>query len=845
MDRFIEWWPNAPEVKPNIAGVKVKPESGGDYCDFPDSLDPRLKQTLLQTGITHLFAHQAESYRAILNGENVVIATGTSSGKTLCYNLPIFSRLLGNPKGRALYLFPTKALAYDQIKILNAFSASIAGGSAQHSSEIPAIEINAAVYDGDTRTDQRSGIRTMNHILVTNPDMLHVGILPHHTLWQELLQNLQFVVIDEVHQYRGVFGSHVANVIRRLKRVAAHYGAFPQFILTSATIANPQAHAQKLIEAPVTLIDADGSPHSEQYFFLYNPPVVDPKLGIRRSASSEATRISTDLLGNHIQSIVFAQTRRSVELLLKSIRERQTLQEAETIRGYRSGYLPKERRKIEEGLKSGDINLVVSTNALELGVDIGGLDAAVLVGYPGSIASVRQQAGRAGRRQGKSLAVLIASGNPIDQYLMRHPDFVFDRSPEQALINPDNLLILLQHLRCATFELAFQPDERFGNMDAEALRDFLNYLVQAGDLYQNKDQFFWMADSYPASDISLRSISSKTIKLVADEEGVQRTIGLVDEPSSYWMVHPGAIYLHEGRSFRVDDLDLENQKALLTPLNPDYYTMPVKESDVDLISRQKEEQARGAKKSLGEILVTSRVTGYRRIDWQTGQILDVEPLQLPSTELRTVAYWLTIQNETIDFLRDQRLWSGDQNDYGKDWPRIRDLVRKRDHYTCQGCGRVEQPGIPQFHVHHKMPLRTFTDLALANRLDNLVTLCPTCHKNAEVSVRIRSGLAGMCYVLTNLAPLFLMCEVGDLGAFADPQLKFEESMPGIVFYDQVPGGIGLCENLYSLHDDLIKGAKELVSGCSCENGCPSCVGPSGDVDVGGKKETLALLNLLG
>ncbi|HTX78131.1 MAG TPA: DEAD/DEAH box helicase [Longilinea sp.] len=842
MDRFIEWWPDAPDVKPNIAGARVKPESGGAYCDFPNALEPNLKQALLRMGITHLFAHQAESYRAITAGENVVIATGTSSGKTLCYNLPVFSRLLGNPKGRALYLFPTKALAYDQLKVLNAFTASVV---AQHETGMSAVHPNAAVYDGDTRTDQRSGIRAMNRILVTNPDMLHVGILPHHTLWQELLQNLQYVVIDEIHQYRGVFGSHVANVIRRLKRVAAHYGAFPQFILTSATIANPQAHAQKLIEAPVTLIDTDGSPHSEQSFFLYNPPVIDTRLGIRRSASSEATRISTDLLANHVQSIVFAQTRRSVELLLKSIRERQSLQQAEAVRGYRSGYLPRERREIEEGLKSGDIDLVVSTNALELGVDIGGLDASVLVGYPGSIASVRQQAGRAGRRQGKSLAVLIASGNPIDQYLMSHPDFVFDRSPEQALINPDNLLILLQHLRCAAFELAFRPGERFGNMDEAALRDFLNYLAQAGDLYQNKDQFFWMADRYPASTISLRSASAKTIRLVTDEEGEQQTIGLVDEPSSYWMVHPGAIYLHEGRTFRVDDLDLEDEKAVLTPLNPDYYTMPVNESNVDLISRQKEEPVRGAKKSLGEIKVTTQVTGYKRIDWQTGQILEVEPLQLPSTELRTVAYWLTIQDETLDVLRNQRLWSGDENDYGKDWPRIRELVRNRDHCTCQGCGKVELPGMPQFHVHHKMPLRTFTDLALANNLDNLVTLCPTCHKNAEVSVRIRSGLAGMCYVLTNLAPLFLMCAVGDLGVFADPQLKFEDAKPGVVFYDQVPGGIGLCENLYELHDELIKGARELVGNCNCENGCPSCVGPSGDVNVGGKKETLALLDLLG
>ena len=837
MDRFINWWSNAPDVKPNIAGVKVKLEAGGSYCDFPETLDPHLKIALVQMGITHLYAHQAESYQAITAGENVVIATGTSSGKTLCYNLPIFSRLLNNPQGRVLYLFPTKALAYDQLKVLSAFTEAVG-------SESPA-RLSAAVYDGDTRTDQRSGIRTMNRILVTNPDMLHVGILPHHTLWQELLQNLLYVVIDEVHQYRGVFGSHVANVIRRLKRVAAHYGAFPQFILTSATIANPQVHAQKLIEAPVTLISTDGSPHSEQSFFLYNPPVIDTKLGIRRSASSEATRISSDLLANHVQSIIFAQTRRSVELLLKSIRERQTLQQAEAVRGYRSGYLPKERREIEEGLKSGAIDLVVSTNALELGVDIGGLDVSLLVGYPGSIASVRQQAGRAGRRQGKSLAVLIASGNPIDQYLMSHPDFVFERSPEQALINPDNLLILLQHLRCAAFELAFQPGERFGNMDEAELRDFLSYLVQAGDLYQNKDQFFWMADNYPASSISLRSASAKTIKLVAEEEGEQRTIGLVDEKSSYWMVHPGAIYLHEGRTFRVDDLDLENAKAVLTPLNPDYYTLPVTESDVDLISRQKEEQVQGAKKSLGEIKVTTQVTGYKRIDWQTGQILEVEPLQMPSTELRTVAYWLTIRDETVEVLKDQRLWTGEENDYGKDWPKIRELVRKRDHYTCQSCGKVELPGMPQFHIHHKVPLRTFNDLVLANDLDNLVTLCPTCHKNAEVSVRIRSGLAGMCYVLDNLAPLFLMCTVGDLGAFADPQLKFEESKPGIVFYDQVPGGIGLCESLYELHTELINGAKELVGNCTCENGCPSCVGPSGDVNVGGKKETLALLDLLG
>jgi DEAD/DEAH box helicase domain-containing protein len=579
-----------------------------------------------------------------------------------------------------------------------------------------------------------------------------------------------------------------------------------------------------LIEEQVALIDDDGAAKGEKHFIIYNPPVVDPKLGLRRSAMIESVRLAQVLLQHNVQTIVFARARRTVELMLKY------LGNATAIRGYRSGYLPSERRAIEKGLRDGTVRAVVATNALELGIDIGGMGAAILVGYPGTIAATWQQAGRAGRGADASLAVLVASADPLDQFLARHPDYVFGRSPESALINPDNLLILLAHLRCAAFELPFRRGENFGRVDAARVAEFLQFLVESGVVHQSGDKYFWMSDQYPADAISLRSASAETITLQTEDA----TIGLVDRESADWMVHPEAIYLHEGQSFIVSELDLEHHVARLVPTDADYYTEPRRETQVQLLAELARAKVRGATKAYGEIAVTTQVTGYKKIKWFTHENLGEGIVALPPTELHTTGYWLAVNDETVARLRDEGLWTNAPNDYGPDWDAIRERVRARDHYRCQGMRRLRMA--TPHHVHHKIPFRAFPTSQQANELTNLVTLCPTCHRRAELAVRIRSGLAGVAHLLGHLAPLFLMCDMHDLGIHTDPASPLAEGKPTIVIYDQVPAGIGFSERLFELHDELIARAFELVSTCECEDGCPSCVGPGGEQGYGGKRE---------
>ena len=465
LPRLLDIWRNEPTIALNVIQWHTDEERPAQLTDFPTDLHPALAAALRRQGIKSLYLHQAESWQAIQAHENPVIVTETASGKTLCYNLPVVDAILKNPGSRALYLFPTKALTYDQHQGLDRLlSMALACPLAPKGSSI-----STAVYDGDTPAHRRSVIRAQTNVLMTNPDMLHTAILPHHTLWADFLRGLRFVVIDEIHIYRGVFGSHLANLIRRLKRILRFYGANPIFVMTSATIANPGEHATRLIETPVTLIRRDGSPHGARHFLLYNPPIADPNLGYRRSAMQESIRLAGDLLDYQIQTILFGKARRTVELMLRNLQHEQS-RHAGQIHAYRSGYLPGERRAIEGGLRRGDVRAVVATSALELGIDIGSMDAVLLVGYPGTISATRQQAGRAGRRQGAALAVMVASANPLDQYLMKHPEYLLEHSPENALINPDNPLILLQHLRCAAFEMAFQKGERFGALDKRSAR---------------------------------------------------------------------------------------------------------------------------------------------------------------------------------------------------------------------------------------------------------------------------------------------------------------------------------------------------------------------------------------
>lgn len=873
---LLRHWKHDPLTAGNIVTWKTTPSRAAITHPFPDNLPAPLRAALSSLGVDSLYSHQFQAWTQARAGENVVLATGTASGKTLAYNLPVLAAMLENENARALYMFPTKALTQDQLETLERFN------------------VPASVYDGDTPPRNRPSIRKNARILLTNPDMLHTGILPHHTNWADFFRNLKFVVIDELHTYRGVFGSHVANVIRRLKRVAAFYGADPQFILTSATIGNPKKLAEKLVEEPVSLIDEDGSARGERHFIIYNPPVVDESIGLRKSALLESVRLAQDVLSAGMQSVVFARSRRSVEIILTYLqgesRESEIggWEEAETrithrasrIRGYRSGYLPSQRREIEKGLRDGSIKTVVATNALELGIDIGGLGAAILVGYPGTVASAWQQAGRAGRGDAPAAAMLVASSLPLDQFLAHHPEYFLEHSPEQALINPDHLLILLEHLRCAMFELPFEKGEHFGRMNVD---EFLEFLVANREAYETNDKFFWMSDQYPAANISLRSASPESITLQIMEDpstGLKATaIGTMDMESAAWMVHPGAVYLHEAQSYFVESLDLDQKIALLQPALSDYYTEPLRDTTVTPLSLGEFRKVTGCEKSWGELQVTTRVKGFIKRRWYTHESLGSEPLELPPQDLQTTGYWISISNETVATLSGAGLWTNAPNDYGPAWPQIRERVRARDSYKCQMCGRPETKR--QHDVHHKIPFRMFLKgsptspdvgrqsqetlrpqpallyrggqaqgdaldsiRARANQLDNLITLCPECHKKAESAVRVRSGLAGLSYVLGNLAPLFLMCDPGDLGTHIEPVGTADFPQPVVVLYDLVPAGIGFSQKLFELHDELVRAALELVEQCACSDGCPSCVGPGGENGMGGKQETVAILKEL-
>jgi DEAD/DEAH box helicase domain-containing protein len=530
---------------------------------------------------------------------------------------------------------------------------------------------------------------------------------------------------------------------------------------------------------------------------------------------------------------------------------------AARIRGYRSGYLPHERREIERGLRDGQVRAVIATTALELGIDIGGMGAAVLAGYPGTIAGTWQQAGRAGRQttpavqngetgpaeeSAASLATLIASASPLDQFLARHPDYFFERSPEQALINPDNLLILLAHLRCAVFELPFMAGEGFGRVPGSRVAEFLEFLEQSGVLHRSGDKYFWMADRYPAENVSLRSASPDEVLLQVEEDGELRTVGQVDQASAHWMVHPGAVYLHEARAYLVEELDLEQRLARLRAVELDYYTQPSTETGVQLLERLGEAEARGAVKAYGEVCITRQVIGFRKIRWFTHEHLGAGEVSLPPTELVTTGYWVALTEATVGRLRDQGAWTNAPNDYGPNWPAQREQARARDGYRCQQCGLPEQGRTHD--VHHVVPFRAFTSYQQANQLGNLVTLCPRCHRRAEVIVRVQSGLAGLAFGLGHLAPLFLMCDARDVGVHSDPQSPLADGQPAVIIYDQVPAGIGFSERLFEIHDTLMAHAFDLVSACECQDGCPSCVGPAGEGGQGGKRETLAILELL-
>ena len=624
------------EFSRNLTKWKTIPARPARYGDFPEALHPKLIAGLQARGIQHLYTHQCETIEAVLAGDNACVVTPTASGKTLCYNVPVLNHLLDNPEARALYLFPTKALSQDQAVELRATIAELD------------VKIGTYTFDGDTPASARKAVRMAGNIVVTNPDMLHAGILPHHTIWIRLFENLEYIVIDEIHHYRGIFGSHLANVLRRLKRICAFYGSNPKFICCSATIANPKEIAEKIIEEPVTLIDTNGAPAGEKNFLFYNPPVVNAELGIRRSALKEATRITTQLLSRNIQSIVFARSRLRVEILTTYLKKAvQKLGKSEKIvRGYRGGYLPTERREIEQGLRDGKVMSVVSTNALELGIDIGALDACIMTGYAGSVSSTWQQAGRAGRRTNIALVIMIATSAPLDQYIIGHPEYFFDQPPESATVDPNNLIILTSHIKCAAFELPFKEGEAFG-LDVHSTSEILDYLADNRVLRKARDKWHWSADTYPASDISLRTAAPGNV-VILDTSDNGRVIGEIDFFAAPTEVYQNAVYLHQSKQYTIEQLDLDDRKAYARPVEVDYYTDAETKVDLKVIDTFEEKPTGDLLRCHGELSVTWLPTIYKKIKFGTHENVGWGEIHLPEQTMHTTGYWIDFPNDIAD-----------------------------------------------------------------------------------------------------------------------------------------------------------------------------------------------------
>ena len=752
-----------------VTALRHFPAAPGDYRDFPEYIDERLREAYRRRGVEQLYSHQREVIDRVEAGESVAAVTPTASGKTLCYNVPVLNRILREPDARALYLFPTKALSQDQKKEILSLKDEL--------KDLLGEDIRADVYDGDTPGDARRSIRTRAHIVVTNPDMLHAGILPHHTKWAKLFENLRFVVIDEMHTYRGVFGSHLANLLRRLRRVCGHYGSNPQFILSSATIANPRELAEGLTERPISLVDRSGAPRPERFFLFYNPPLVNPELGIRRSALDETRRIAGGFLKGNLQTIVFARSRTQTEVLVKYLkRDIETRPDrSERIRGYRGGYLPKKRREIEDGIKNGSVLGVVSTNALELGIDIGGLDVAVISGYPGTIASTWQQAGRAGRRGGTAAAVLVANSTPINQFVIQHPDYFFEGTPERGLINPENLSILIEHLKCAAFELPFRKGESFG---AEDLEELLGVLEEERILYRAGDRWFWTADSYPASSVSLRSISSDNFVVHDRESG--RIIAEVDFVSAHSTLHEKAIYMLESDTYYVEQLDHQERRAEVRPIESDYYTDAVTHTKVSVLDTFAAAVEGSSPAAHGEVHVVKQVVGFKKIKFFTSENVGSGELDMPAVEMHTTAFWLEAPREVLSAV----------------------------------------PFGPEDR---------------------------------------RDGIRGIQNAMRAVATTFLMCESHDIGSAigtasaedAGPRATPgtpAEAIPGeadattrIFIYDNYPGGIGFSEPLWESRATLLRETLGLIERCPCQAGCPSCVGPVGEIGRHGKAAAVAIL----
>jgi DEAD/DEAH box helicase domain-containing protein len=779
-----------------LTAVRYFPAREAQWAEFPAWVHADLVAAYGAKGIRQLYTHQAIAAEAVHAGKNVVVVTPTASGKTLCYNLPILNAVLENPDTRALYLFPTKALAQDQLAELYDLNQRLDN------------RFGVFTYDGDTPADARRAIREKGHVVLTNPDMLHTGILPHHTRWTRLFENLRYIVIDELHTYRGVFGSHLCNVLRRLRRIANFYGSDPQFICCSATIANPGELAARLLEKEVEVLDANGAPAGEKTFVFYNPPVVNRALGIRRSYINETSRVAQEFLKRDLQTMVFANSRLQTEILLTYLQKAnpQPPGKKQTICGYRGGYLPNERREIERGLRDGRVRGVVTTSALELGIDVGSLDTVVMAGYPGSIAGTWQRAGRAGRRTGSSCAVMVASSSPLDQYIVRHPDYFFGNTPEHAFIQPDNLEILINHLKCAAFELPIAPGERFGELDVP---DLCARLAEAGYLYLAGDHYHWTHEAYPADTISLRSITSDNF-IIIDVTGAPSVIGEVDFTSALVFLHEKAIYIHGGQQYHVEHLDFKERKAYVKQVDVDYYTDAIRYTQVRVLeatqtSGTSATTASANSHSHGDVLVRSQIVGFKKIKFFTNENIGDGKLELPENEMHTTSYWITLERALLESLP------------------------------------------------HSVSERQSGMFGLLHALASVATLLLMCDgRDLGTAIGERPPAPDSSSELVgaqHAAPL--QGHVDDTGDFAPSRLsdlsrssQKEFFEPNLYLYDAYPGGIGFSEPLFRAHELLLRQTRDLITACACDEGCPSCVGPVGDLAPRAKEAALAILDRL-
>lgn len=826
LDRILDVFRDTGRLGKNVVHWEVLPPRPAEYGPWPEGLSRELIDLLKQRGINHLYSHQSDAIRRSLAGEHVVVVTPTASGKTLCYNLPVLQRICNNPEARALYLFPTKALSQDQMLEVHGLSEKLGR------------DIKVFTFDGDTPQSARKAIRNSGHIVVTNPDMLHTGILPHHTNWIQLFENLETIVIDEVHQYRGIYGSHMANVLRRLRRICAFYGVSPRFICCSATIANPKELVENLVGEEFSPVDKSGAPSGERHVIFYNPPVVNAELGIRASSVKASSRIAARLIVEGAQTIVFARSRNRVEVITTYLRRimRRLHEDANKICGYRGGYLPLERREIERGVKSGKIRGVVSTNALELGIDIGQLEAAVLSGYPGTISSTWQQGGRAGRRASTSLIVVVMNSSAMDQYLANHPRFFFGSTPEHGIINPDNLFILTAHIKCGAFELPFDKGERFGTLDIQPVLQFLD-----GEriLREKGGRYYYSSDRYPAEEVSLRTADPCNF-VILNLSNNNQVLGEVDYASAPEMIHEEAVYLHQTRPYLIEKLDWDGRKAYAREADLDYYTDAVSKRDIRVLACNLEQEVPIREESSG---LTTAAPDH----------LTPQP---PSPTGRGGGFLPGSQEELEYQLNEprERLLSGNTPDVDNViylHPEENEQPQRLDLLATHAWGEVsvttlvskykkirfethENVGFGEVHLP-EMELQTEAYwISFEGWLEPYL---------ASKGLNLGGAVQALSSALASAAPLHVMCDPRDIRSVPMVKSPFAQK-PTLYLYDYYPGGVGIAKKVYEMQERIWRSVLALIQECPCEKGCPSCVGPPVDVGSSGKRSALMILNEL-